>query len=196
MIIYSTSKKMVELRRLYRETESYRGFTLIEILVVVMLMGVMAALVAPNIRFGINPLKDTTNRVAGIFKLARVKAMSQTSAYRVRQDSVNQLKVERAKSCFDTSGWTKDISFSTEDLSLNEAEDIQGLAKSEVIQIISATATNLAGITATLGTTWSVCYDSRGVANSNVKLTIKNITKNQQQQIEVFSGGAIQVYDS
>lgn len=173
-----------------------KGFTLTEILIVILLLGVMTALIAPNISFGINPLKDSTNRVAGIFKLARVKAMSQTSAYRMSQESVNQLKVERAKSCFDTSGWTKDNSFSTEDLSLNEASDIQGLAKNEVIQIFSATATNPDGTTANLGTNWSICFNSRGVADKNVKLTIKNITKNTTQQIEVFSGGAIQVYGS
>lgn len=193
IIITFIAKNLVRLQRLHGKKENYKGFTIIEILVVLMIAGIMAAFAAPTIKFGINPLQDTTNRIAGNFKLVRAKAMSQTSAYRVRQTSATQLTVERARSCFDTTGWTVDPSFTVEDLSLAEAEDIQGLAKNEIIQIVAATVN---GTTVTTLTNWRLCYDSRGLADRTLVLTLRNITTNRQNRIEVFRGGTVQTYEN
>jgi prepilin-type N-terminal cleavage/methylation domain-containing protein len=62
---------------------SSKGFTLTEVLVTLVVLGVLTAIAAPTIRFGSNPLKDTSSRIAGNLKLLRAKAMSQTSAYRL-----------------------------------------------------------------------------------------------------------------
>jgi len=173
-------------------TSKDTGFTLIELLVIIALIGVMAAFSAPYITFGINPLRDTTNRIASTFKLIRVKAMSQTSAYRIKQDSTTKLKVERAKLCSDTTGWTVDNSFDSEDLTLTEAKDIQGLAKNTVIEITAATENNT---NVTPVSNWSLCFNSRGLADKTLKLTIKDQKITKPKQIEIFQGGGVQIYD-
>lgn len=195
------AKNLIELQRLREKTKSHEGFTLLEILIVLVIAGIMAAMSAPYISFGLNPLRDTTNRVAGIFKLVRSKAMAQTSAYRISLSptSATQLVVERNRSCFNTTGWIADPSFTSEDLSLTEAEDIRGLAKNEVIQIVGARVNNVV----TPLTTWRLCYNSRGLvesnqglANTNLELTLRDIKTNRQNRIEVFSAGTVQTYEN
>lgn len=168
------------------------GFTLLEIMIVLVLAGIMAAMSAPYISFGINPLPDTTNRIASNFKLVRARAIGQTSAYRISQTSLTQLKVERARTCFDTT-WTVDPGFTEEDLNLNEARDVRGLAKNAVIQMV--TVTNR-GTTITPLTSWTLCYNSRGLADKNLIFTLRNIKTSQQRRIEAFAGGGIQVYEN
>lgn len=67
----------------------------------------MAALAALNIKFRLDPLQNTTNRIAGNLKLMRVKAMCQNPAYRVRQTLATQLILEQTCSYFDTTGWLR-----------------------------------------------------------------------------------------
>lgn len=201
MIISLIIRKLSKLQKRQRRKrrKSYEGFTLIELLIAMAIVGILAALVAANINFGINPLRDTTNRIAGDFKLVRAKAMSQTSTYRVRPASAGLLTVERrAASCsvpVDATNpktvWTVDPSFTTEDLSLNEASDVKGLAKNTVIEIASATVN---GAAVTPVTNWAVCYDSRGVANTNLVLILRNTNNSQQKGFEIFPGGGVYVY--
>jgi hypothetical protein len=153
----------------------------------------MTALIAPNISFGISPLKDSTNRVASIFKLMRVRAMSQTSALRIRQTSATQLIVERARNCADPT-WEREPSFTDEDLNLNEASNVKGMAQHDNIQIFSVIVD---GTTYTsLTSSNSPCFNSRGLTNRTVRLTLKNTRTNQTKDIEVFRGGGVKVYDS
>ena len=170
------------------------------------LIGVMAALSAPHISFGNNPLLDRTNRIASVFKLVRTKAVAQTSAYRISQDNVKRLKVERANnsnsspsSCFeinDNDKWEPDRSFTDEDLSLTEAEDVKGMAKNADIQFVNVTLTNPNGTTATPWTSWKICYDSRGITNASLLLFIKDVKTNKQKKIEIFAAGGAEVYDN
>lgn len=173
--------------------QNSKGFTLIETLIVLLMLGVMIAIVAPNIRFGINSLDDTTNRLAANFKLVRARAMGQTSAYQIKITSATQLAVERAKKCSDTSGWIGEPSFTDEDMGLKEAQDVKGMAQHDDIQIVTAEA-NGAAITPL--TNWKICFTSRGMADKNVKLTLKNTKTNQTRRVEVFSGGGVQIYDN
>lgn len=187
-----------------KTTKSPTGFTLVELLVIIALIGIMAAFSAPYINFGINPLKDTTNRVVSNFKLMRVKAMSQTSAYRIKQATSTTLVIERAKACsepYPSTAWTVDNSFDSEDLTLTEAKDIQGLAKNAVIEITAATE-NSTNITPLIGSTvtglpgWSLCFNSRGLANKTLKLTIKDQKTAKYKEIEIFQGGGVQIYEN
>lgn len=191
VITFFINKKLFKPRQPHVKTENFKGFTLIEIMTVLAIAGILAAMSAPFIKFGVNPLRDNTNRFAGNFKLIRIKAMAETSAYRVGQPSSTQLIVERAASCFDTT-WTVAPSFTAEDLSLAEAEDIQGIAKNEDIQIVAATVN---GVVVTPPTNWKICYNSQGIADVNLVLTLKDIKTSKQRQIEVFRGGAVQIYE-
>jgi len=182
-----------------KTTNNNTGFTLVELLVIIALIGIMAAFSAPHITFGVNPLKDTTNRLASTFKLMRIKAMSQTSAYRIKQDTATTIKIERAKLCSDSTGWIVDNSFDSEDLTLTEAKDIQGLAKGAVIEIVTATvnSTNITPLIESAGSPgWSLCFNSRGLANKTLMLTIKEQKTTKTKRIEIFQGGGVQIYEN
>ncbi|MGB8701284.1 MAG: GspH/FimT family pseudopilin [Thermosynechococcaceae cyanobacterium] len=158
---------------------SQQGFSLAEVSVTVLIVGVLAAIAAPTIRFGINPLKDTTTRIESNLKLLRSKAISQTSAYRIRatpSGSDVALTVERATFCTDTA-WSGDPSFAPEDLKLDRG-----------VQITQVTDSTDNTVTAN---NWSICYNGRGLANKNLVVTLRDAKSGQR--LEVFPGGAVDV---
>ena len=85
-----------------KATRSDAGLSIIEILVVVGLTALLAAIAAPAVTFGADPLKDSSKRIAASFKLARARAMATTSAVRIRPLSDNEFIMERAANCTDT----------------------------------------------------------------------------------------------
>lgn len=177
-LIYNLLKQR-RLDRAYCSGE--RGVTLTEVVVVVLLVGIMAAIAPPLINFGNKPLTDTVNRIAGQFKLSRARAMAQTSAYRIRPIAGDRIEIEKSNSC-QASTWVRDSNFTDEDLTL--APDIQ----------IAQVTVN--GTSVTPVTNWSLCYDSRGVTNTDLQVTFKNNRTDENLQIQVFAGGAVQVYEN
>jgi prepilin-type N-terminal cleavage/methylation domain-containing protein len=156
------------------------GFTLPEILVTVVIFGILTAIAAPTIRFGSNPLKDSSNRIAGSIKLLRAKAMSQTSAYRLHAvlgpvPGTVTLNVERAMLCSDTV-WTADPAVATEDTLLDRQVQIAQVTLNGQSKPIDS---------------WSICYNSRGLATQNLVLTLRD--DHSDQSITVFPGGAVDV---
>jgi prepilin-type N-terminal cleavage/methylation domain-containing protein len=156
------------------------GFTLTEVLVTLVVLGVLTTIAAPNIRFGSNPLKDTSTRIAGNLKLLRAKAMSQTSAYRLQAVSgavpgTVTLGVQRAMLCSDTV-WTADPTFAPEDASLDRQVQISQVTLNGQSKPIDS---------------WSICYNSRGLATQNLVLTLRD--DHSGQTITVFPGGAVDV---
>lgn len=149
------------------------GLSLIELVVVIGLTALLAAFAAPAITFGTNPLRDTSNRMVANFRLARAKAMSKTSAYRIRPLSVEQLIVEQAKNCNATT-WTTATEFVAEDLKFD--------SPTEVI----AAQVDGSGVT---NTGWQLCFNSRGRADMTLELTLKDMNTNQQRTLEIFLGG-------
>ncbi|MGB7416692.1 MAG: type II secretion system protein [Thermosynechococcaceae cyanobacterium] len=163
-------------RKQYLQTRKYsdQGFSLIEIIAVTTIVGVLAAMSAPSIQFGSQPLTDTNSRITANLKLIRAKAMAQTSAYRIRPISANQLVIERAQNCSATADWSRDPGFADEDLTLDND-----------VEILTVTENSLTALT----TAWSLCYDSRGMADKNLTLTLSD--GDDQNVIEVFPGGTI-----
>jgi type IV fimbrial biogenesis protein FimT len=166
-----------------QKTNTKAGFSLIEVLVVIALTALLAAFAAPAITFGNNPLKDTSNRIAASFKLARAKAMAQTSAVRIRPISATEFVMERAARCSDTT-WTN-ISDRVEKNGQLVYEDLSFDTPAQL------TAAQVDGNAVTPATNWNLCFNSRGVANTTVVLTMRDTNTNQQRTMTVFRGGTV-----
>lgn len=139
------------------------GFTILELLVVVAIMGVLLGIAGLNLRPLSNDLQNDTNLVVGIFKQARVKAVSTTSGYRIVKKSSTKITAEYSNSCSSTS-WTEDAR-----LSVNLEHD-----------------TRILGGNGTL-----LCFSSKGLATANPTLSLKN--GSETRQVEVFLGGSVEI---
>ena len=196
-----------------RKSRQIQGTTLAEALVTIVVVGVLSAIAAPNIlATGSKPLPDTTDKIAGQFRAARAKAVAQTTLFRIRPTNAagtatitncasasggcinTQLTVERVTtatnanavntavcSTDDSTVWVKDGGFNTEDLTFG-----QGISISNVV--IDSAATSPAV------TDWQLCFNTRGVANKDLILTLQQAGTNKTQRIEIFPGGMVQVY--
>jgi prepilin-type N-terminal cleavage/methylation domain-containing protein len=189
-----------------RKTQQIQGTTLAEVLVAIVIVGVLGAIAAPNIlAMGSNPLPDTTNQVAGQFRSARAKAVSQTAQFRVRPQggtiatcavstggcSTNQLIVERSMSvttaCNASTGWTQDNYFTPEDLTFGRGISF---SRAQINPVVGD-----AGEPAVL-TNWQVCFNNRGIADKNLVLTLRQSSDGQIKRIEIFPGGTVQIYEN
>lgn len=207
----SESNITIQLLSRSRKTRQIKGATLAEALVTIVILGVLGSIAAPNIlATGSNPLPDTTNQIAGQFRSARAKAISQTSLYRIRPTNTsrnatiatcadptpipptdgcvnNQLIVERSTaitttSCDAATGWVQDNYFTPEDVTLGKG--------------ISISKVEITAVEPTVRTNWQLCFDSRGVADKNLVLTLRQSSDSRTRQIEIFPGGTVQIREN
>lgn len=162
------------------------GMSLIEIMVVIALTALLAALAAPAVTFGNDPLRDSSNRIAAGVKWARARAMAETSAVRIRPRNRTQFFMERARSCSeaDDDNWTrigdrvrKDGRWVYEDLSLDSPArmiraDVDGNRLADPRD-------------------WTLCFNSRGIADQTVELTFRDNDTRQRRTMTIFRGGTV-----
>jgi prepilin-type N-terminal cleavage/methylation domain-containing protein len=154
------------------------GFTLTELLTVVTLIGILAALAMPSVLWANKAGENATKQVAGNFKLARAKAMSKTSAYRVKGISENRVAVQYAKTCdADASEWNTDYQF-----------DVQLPKNSNIALPVTVDGKQINNFT-----DWQVCYDSKGISQQNAQIIIEDSETKKRTNIEILLGGAIEI---
>ncbi|MGK7882008.1 MAG: Tfp pilus assembly protein FimT/FimU [Crocosphaera sp.] len=227
-----------------------RGYTLLETLATISIIGILAVIAGPVKSWVENPLANGTNQTVAIFNLIRIRAISTTSAYRIKPDPFapnNKFKVQiaRTRGCESSTELTVEATSADVELTVASTE---GLVVGDSIIVGSdednneIIATNSSTITLgePLGTSqeenatvelinnwlndmnfteeelilpeeitisgdsteWTLCFDSRGhanlydasgVVNGNLVLTLTNTGNQEQSEITIFGGGAVQV---
>jgi Tfp pilus assembly protein FimT len=167
-----------------------QGTTLAETLIAIVLAGILTTVAAATFNYFFSePFPSKTNRIASQFRVSRARAIGQTSAYRIRATSTNQFTVERANICSATT-WVRDPAFIDEDLQLSSNRETQSglgvqLSEARINNTLVSPVTN-----------WSICYDSRGITNTDLRLTFRETRTNKTMRVQVFAGGGVQVYDN
>ena len=106
-----------------------KGFTMVEVLAVLLILGVLAIVAVPIKSWAENPLGDATKQTVGILNLIRMRAISTTSAYRIKLDpdvSGNKYKVEIAKTrgCESLTELTADVESTEQELTVDSTEGL------------------------------------------------------------------------
>jgi prepilin-type N-terminal cleavage/methylation domain-containing protein len=194
----SQSSIAIKLLSRSRRARQIQGTTLAEVLVAIVVIGVLAAIAAPNVfSQGSKPLPDTVNQVAGVLRQARSMAIAQTSPIKVRSrgnvlttdgksngGSRTQLEILRATStntaCNSETGWrpdgTKpDGTVGPATLSLDYLTFATGITprQTTINGVITQNTVQIPPIDD--ATAWQICFNTRGTAS-----TTKTSTTNFQ----------------
>jgi prepilin-type N-terminal cleavage/methylation domain-containing protein len=138
---------------------SQSGFTLIEVVTVIAIMGIALGVTALNLMAIDPPLKTGTILFEAYLRDARLKAISNTSAFRVTPTDSGELDMQFAANC-SASTWTD----------------------SNVPTLFLPDDVVLAN------TGWVVCFSPRGISDNNLKIVLAHPGYGIQI-IEVLLGG-------
>ncbi len=137
------------------------GIGLIELLVVLFLIGILLSTAVSNLGALNNPLRNGAQQTMGFFKQVRSRAISTTTAYVVSAASPIRMQTFSGTSCSTATTAQPNLFI---DLPLG------------------ASFSN---------TSWSTCFDPRGLANANITVTIRDDESGATRDVEVFLGGAV-----
>jgi len=141
------------------------GFTIIELLVIIAIIGILAAIAAINLRPLHNEARAAANDFAATVKQARGRAMVTTSAYRLVYEAPDRVMVQWRTTCGGSETWTPETRF---DLQLRDGTTIDGLVDGSEL----------------------LCFNSRGVTDQSPTVTFRDAL-GRTATIEVFAGGAV-----
>lgn len=141
------------------------GFTIIELLVIISIIGILASIAALNVRPLHNEARAAANDFAGSVKQARGRAMVTTSAYRLVYVAPDRVAVEWRRTCGGSDTWTPEARF---DLELRDGTTVDGVADGTEL----------------------LCFNSRGFTDQSPTVTFRD-SQGRTASIEVFAGGGV-----
>lgn len=129
---------------LRRRRSPSSGYTLAEVVVTLTVLGVLSAMAMTLKSWYENPLADSQTRLAGVVRLARLRAMSTTSTYRILPDADNpteKLRVEYAEagSCEASAKLTADVVDTDTNLPV---DDIEGFSIGDKVKVGADVSSN------------------------------------------------------
>lgn len=135
------------------------GFTILELLVIMVIVGILAGIAALNLTRLDNPLDNAQRQIKATLSAARASALSTTSAVRLRPSTTGlNLIAESANTC-SAASWTAQTS-----LSYQLPDKV------------------------TFVTPLTLCFTSRGLAESNIIYTVRD-DQGRTRRTEVMLGG-------
>jgi prepilin-type N-terminal cleavage/methylation domain-containing protein len=187
-----------------------QGFTLIEMLVVISIVGIVIGFAAPSLLALNKPLRDGTSQFKSALGLIRMKAISGNQAYRIRpkyptkaeytgekyQQTPHNFIVEYAANCQvnkygsatagsgSPDGWQEASQFN---LDLPEAVGIDGTVTVDgtatsagTVSFAPANGASATSVAYEANLNWNICYDNRGLAYKPVELILKDFQGNNR----------------
>ncbi len=138
------------------------GYTVIELIVTVGLAALLMGGAIISMQSLRQPADEGASEVVSFLKLVRARALISVRAYRVAPISTTRLAASYASSC-------SAATFTTD----------------------SSLALKLPNHSSLAATNWSICYTSRGIAESNLSFVVRDSEKSRTIQIAL--GGGVQV---
>jgi prepilin-type N-terminal cleavage/methylation domain-containing protein len=151
-------------------TWSPGGFTLIEGIVVTAIMAIIFSVALMGFRGFSNPLENQYSELISLIRLARIKAMQNTAAYRLSADA-GVVRVEFAPNCTSPT-WSSDPS-----IGRDLGGGTRGFRLSDGVSMTPAS--------------WILCFTSRGSLGSPSNLTLNLSRSGNTRSMQVHLGGGV-----
>ena len=162
---------------------SSRGFSLVELLVVMAIVGILGTIGYVNYVKSLNPVQDATGQIVTELARARADAMANTQATRLVLESANTIRVETATNC-NKSENDATASPPVQNWSTARTLNWPDLNRENTVQLVTATPTATPNIIA--------CYTSRGMADQSRTFNVRDGTRDFTIQIAL--GGGVDYY--
>lgn len=172
-----------------------RGFTLIEMMVVVGIIGILAGIAAPSLLSLNKPLRDGVSQFQSQLSLIRTKAISSNKAYRIRPKYLNRIDytttdypagnpnkfvVEYAANCrVPNADWAP---ASQLDLDLPKQVGITDVNSTT----LAISGTPPSTITVDNSLSWNICFDNRGIVGATQNIILKDFQDNNRAKLAAF----------
>ena len=171
-----------------------QGYTLVEMLVVLIITGVLMGIAVPSLLALNKPLRDGSSQFKSHLTLIRSKAIATSQAYRIRpkytsagtysNGIAHNFVVEYAANCkvqtLDPITGVALWKMASElDLDLPPLVGITDVASSVFAAPVTGTITN--------SLNWNICFDSRGIVDTVTQVILKDFQDNNKAKIAVFS---------